>query len=113
MLPARSLSDTPRLTLDLGRLSSRKERRKSDAMPSEMSWSSSRACLPFLRGLVTDAAETGTVVALEWQETDELHHLAKFSKILSTVLHLLQSVADCVHLMYDLEEGVAHWAFVE
>lgn len=48
MLPARVLSDTPRVTLfflpDLGRLTSSNEVRYSPAIPSDISFAFSSAC---------------------------------------------------------------------
>ena len=57
MAPARFLSETPRVVLfflpDFGRLTSSKDKRKSDAMPSETSFAFSRACAAPLHRIIS------------------------------------------------------------
>jgi len=50
---------------------------------------------------------------LERQKADEVDHLAKPRKILHTILDLLQAVTDSIGLVDDLEDRIAHRAFVQ
>lgn len=63
--------------------------------------------------LAYEMGRTDGVFALERQETDELDHLSESCEILNAVLDFFQSVANCIHLMDDFEERVAHWAFMK
>ena len=47
------------------------------------------------------------------REDDNLNHLSKLCEILTCILHLLQSVADRVGLVDDLENSISHRGFVE
>jgi len=45
---------------------------------------------------------------LKWQETDEVNHLSKFSKIHNTILNFLQAITNGISLVDDFEKRVAH-----
>lgn len=51
--------------------------------------------------------------ALEWSQTDKLDSLSKLVQVLHCLLHFLQAIANRVWLDRNLEDGIAHRAFVE
>ena len=47
------------------------------------------------------------------RKIDQLDHLPKLGKILTRILDFLQSIANCVCLVNDLEDSIANGALVE
>lgn len=125
MLAARFLSVRPRTTVfflfGLGRFNSRKEMRVSEAMPSEMSLISPRACLLFLVHVNDSRTSPGECLVgmttkrdiLKWEEACNIDHFAKLSKVIDTLLDFLQAITHCVTLEGDLEQRVANRALEE
>lgn len=84
--------------------------------PRRRGWCSQELLLLLCRDWISFPIYTTYLCALYVpvrREADNLDHLSELCKILTGILHFLQSVADCVGLVDDLENSISHGGFME